>query len=278
MIDCHLHLQDLRLGNIPEILVAVRCEQIGCLVVNGTHPDDWEKVAELSVAYPEVIPSFGLHPWRANEVKGDEWRDQLAERLNDFPVAGVGEIGLDRWIKGHNQEHQKRVFRVQLALAAELGRPISVHCLNAWGSLLDCLRKADLSAGCLIHSYGGPVEMIDSFATLGVYFSLSGYFFREEKSEKLRAFEKVPDERLLLETDAPDMLPPRAMRRHTLVSSVGEEINHPANLPAIYEAYAAWRGIRPDDAVDRVKRNFTRWFFSGRREIFLSRFPILNGR
>lgn len=276
MIDCHLHLQDSRLGDLARILATVRSERIACLVVNGTEPGDWEKVASLSRLYPEVIPSFGVHPWRVNEVERN-WRDLLGERLTDFPMAGVGEIGLDRWIKGHNLKRQKEFFQAQLALAADLRRPISIHCLNAWGSLLECLRKADLSAGCLLHSYGGSAELVGELVDLGAYFSLSGYFFRDDKTAKLKAFEKVPDERLLLETDAPDMLPPIFMQRHPLVGDGGVILNHPANLPSLYEAYASWRGSGVDEVLHRMRTNFAAWFFAGARGFYRSGFPILNG-
>ena len=205
------------------------------------------------------------------------WRDLLGECLSDFPIAGVGEIGLDRWIKGHDLKRQKEFFQAQLTLAADLHRPVSVHCLNSWGSLLECLHEANLSAGCLLHSYGGPAELVEEFVALGAYFSLSGYFFRDDKTAKLKAFEKIPYERLLLETDAPDMLPPFYMQRHPLMGDGGVILNHPANLPSLYEAYASWRGIAVDEVVHRMRTNFAAWFFAGARGIYRSGFPILNG-
>lgn len=277
MIDCHLHLQDDRLGAPAGIIDATRRDRISCLVVNGTHPDDWEKVACLAREFPEVIPSFGLHPWKVSNAP-DYWADSLAERLQAFPLAGVGEVGLDRWIKGHDLERQTEVFTIQLELASSLGRPLSVHCLQAWGTLLECLQAADLSAGCLLHSYGGPPEMVKDFVDLGVYFSLSGYFFRDDKEEKRRVFDQVPPDRILLETDAPDMMPPGDLVRVALPTVDGRPVNHPANLTAIYEAYAKWKGDETANVVTRVRENFLSWFFRGARAEYLSRYPALSER
>ncbi len=277
MIDCHLHLQDARLGDPSGILSSVRRDKISCLVVNGTHPNDWAEVARLARVAPEVIPSFGLHPWNIDGA-ADDWAGSLQGWLREFPLAGVGEAGLDRWIKGHDLERQKEVFTTQLELAASWGRPLSVHCLQAWGALLECLRQADLSAGCLLHSYGGPAEMVKDFADLGVFFSLSGYFFREGKEEKLRVFETVPGDRLLLETDAPDMMPPPDFVRVTIPDDEVGPVNHPANLVSLYEACASWQGRPVAEVVIRTRRNFVAWFFRGEREHYLCRYPALSGR
>ena len=277
MIDCHLHLQDSRLGDPAPVLAAVRREKITCLVVNGTHPDDWGEVGRLSQVASEVIPSFGLHPWRVEDVT-DDWREKLVSWLRVFPHAGVGEVGLDRWIRGHDVERQKEVLLFQLELAATLGRPLSLHCLQAWGTLLECLRGADLSAGCLLHSFAGPVEMVRDFADLGVYFSLSGYFFRKDKEEKLRVFESVPPERILLESDAPDMMPPQEFVRIRFPETEDATINHPVNLVSLYGAYANWQGTTHVEAVTRIRRNFVSWFFGGERERYLDCYPALSGR
>ena len=86
MIDCHLHLQDERLGYPAAIMGATRRNGISCLVVNGTHPDDWGKVSRLAREFTEVIPSFGLHPWRVPDAP-DDWAEILGERLRDSPLA-----------------------------------------------------------------------------------------------------------------------------------------------------------------------------------------------
>src|SRR5438477_18936 len=78
---------------------------VGRAVVNGTREDDWPAVAALAAAQPWVLPSFCLHPWYAPKRTAN-WLDGLRQQLDAHPRAGVGEIGLDRWIKGHDLTDQ----------------------------------------------------------------------------------------------------------------------------------------------------------------------------
>jgi len=122
------------------------------LVVNGTREADWERVAELARAYPgRVLPSFGLHPWYVNEAS-EHWRGRLPGFLDAMP-SGVGEVGLDRWIEGFDSSKQEEAFRFQIRLAAERGVPLSIHCLKAWGRMLEILEEEALpDCGFLLHS------------------------------------------------------------------------------------------------------------------------------
>jgi TatD DNase family protein len=260
MIDCHLHLQDVRLSSsLEEVLATIRALGITRLVVNGTHPDDWESVASLAARVPEVIPCYGLHPWKVGTEPGN-WLGELGERLRADPRAGVGEIGLDRWIKNHDLDRQREVFVAQLALAGSLGRPVTIHCLQAWGSLAESLETAARPRRFLLHSYGGPVGMIDRFVSLGAFFSISGYFFRPGKESKLAVFDHIPRDRLLVETDAPDMAPPPELVRFSPPSCGAPEPNHPGNLGSIYEAFARRLGMAVEDLVALVEDNFAEWF------------------
>ena len=267
MIDCHLHLQDPRLQDDLEGIMAIaRGVGVSCMLVNGTHPGDWSRVEELALRFPGVLPSFGLHPWRVNEI-AEDWSEVLEAFLLRHPSAGVGEIGLDKWIKGTDFNRQREVFTRQLEIAWRLRRPVSIHCLQAWGSLRESLDQSDLSSSWLLHSYGGPPEMVADFVDRGAFFSLSGYFFRADKKERLRLFERIPDDRILLETDAPDMMPPVELIRYPLSpGSSGEALNHPGNLISIYEAFSSWRGISFDEAIKQTRENFQTWFFRGERK------------
>lgn len=270
MIDCHLHLQDPRLAkDLPAIMETVRSLGIQRLVVNGTGPQDWDAVEHLAAKYPEVIPSFGLHPWKVGTV-AEGWLEDLEDRLVRHPAAGVGEIGLDRWIKGHDRERQKAAFLAQLELAGRLGRPLSIHCLQAWGSLLEILTDHPSSGRFLLHSYGGPVEMVEDFVALGACFSISGYFFRPDKAGKLVVFDQVPRDRLLVETDAPDMALPHELQRYFVEADskirTASSINHPANLIVVYKTTAARLGMAREELENLVSRNFLRWWHGPCRE------------
>ncbi|MDF1813226.1 MAG: TatD family hydrolase [Verrucomicrobiales bacterium] len=253
MIDAHCHLQDDKLASALEQVIGEAMDRgIDTFVVNGTSEKDWDRVADLARNHRQIIPFFGLHPWFVADRSVD-WLQRLTVFLDEFPDAGVGEIGLDRWIKNHDIDQQMPVFESQWQLANEKGRPICVHCLQAWGHLEQCLRSLP-GKNFLLHSYSGSREMVPVFSKLGGYFSISGYFLKPEKSAKLEIFDSVSDDRLLLETDAPEMgLPPE----QNLYP--GENFNHPANLTVVYEAVARRIGMSKSELSSLVEKNFRNW-------------------
>ena len=114
MIDAHNHLHDPRLApHLPAILAELACLGVTRAVVNGTREDDWPAVAALARAHPWIVPSFGLHPWHI-ATRSPDWLAHLREQLDAHPGAAIGEIGLDRWIAGHDPEAQREVFIAQL--------------------------------------------------------------------------------------------------------------------------------------------------------------------
>lgn len=255
MIDAHLHLQFPEFdGILDEVIEAARKVGVKTFVVNGTSPEDWNQVATLATEFPEVFPFFGVHPWKTTELRTG-WEQELIRHLEAFPNAGLGEIGLDKWIRDHDIPKQREVFLRQLELAEEMARPVTVHCLQAWGHLSDCLNASSFQRPFLLHSFGGPVEMIAEFVNRGAYFSLSGYFLRPGKTKRRDAFLSIPVDRILLETDAPDMLPPDELIQVPL-SREGKEVNHPANLGAIYEAYARWKEVPVSEVISVTDANF----------------------
>lgn len=296
LYDAHNHLHDDRFGGRQEALV-LACRESGVvrMVVNGSAESDWEAVAELARRHPDlVIPAFGLHPWYVHE-RSPNWRDRLQRHLDAVPGAGIGEIGLDRWIlecppaaragvspelaehRAAPLEEQAEVFGEQMRMAAERGLPVSIHCLRAWGLLGDILRAGPRAErGFLLHSYGGPVDLVKAMVGLGAYFGFPGYFLHERKARQRETFRAIPEERLLVETDAPDQrLPsPEELRRvlgaglESVVTRVlhgddGRPLNHPANLGIVHGGLSVIRGLDPEALADRVGRNFGRLFGAG---------------
>lgn len=260
-IDAHCHLHDVRLlPYLERLLIEIPAAGIATLVTNGTHPDDWEAVAQLVTLAPGlIVPAYGVHPWRVPSVPAD-WRDQLRARLEADPRATVGEIGLDAWIENYDLDAQLHVFRVQLELAAELERPVTIHCLRAWGALLATLRSLPKRPpSVLIHSPGASPEIIRMLARLGAFFSASGYYGAAHRKTYHLALDAIPDDRLLIETDAPDMLGPPDCRVENLATPAGQALNSPLNLPKIYEMIAARRGISTEALVELVSANFAQW-------------------
>jgi len=229
------------------------------MVVNGSCEEDWPQVADIAKRFPEVLPSFGYHPWYLHE-RSRAWQKNLVGFLDATPSA-VGEIGLDRWKPDLPYEGQEEAFAWQLRLAAERNLPASIHCLKAWGRLHELLRDNPRPArGFLLHSYGGSKEMVGPLAKRGAYFSFPGYFMHERKARQREAFQAVPLERLLIETDAPDQLLPDDKNRFPLSDAEGKPLNHPANLAAIYEFMAQEHGLPVADFAARIEENFVRLF------------------
>ncbi len=238
------------------------CDRVGVvrMVVNGSCEADWPQVLALAGESDLVIPSFGYHPWYVRE-RTPQWRENLWRFLDAAPSA-VGEIGLDRWKPDLPYTDQEEVFTEQLAIAAERNLPASIHCLQAWGRMLEILQAGPRPArGFLLHSYGGPKEMVKPLADLGAYFSLPGFFAHERKQRQRETFRHVPPDRLLLETDAPDQSLPDSRNRCPLVhSATGRALNHPANLPAVYEFAAEMFGEPVESLATRVAENFQKLF------------------
>lgn len=244
-------------------------------VVNGTCEEEWPVVSALAAEHSWILPSYGVHPWDAGN-RSLNWQAILRARLLAEPTSHVGEIGLDRWVIDDVRpddpriaglriaplEEQTEVFAWQLALAAELGRAASLHCLRAIGPLHGILRTARLPArGFLLHAYSGPLELVQPLVELGAYFSYTGYFLRARHEAKTRVFRAVPLERLLVETDAPAMELPVPHQRFALPNTAdGQRVNHPANLAATYAALAQIRGLPVEALATEVEQNFLRLF------------------
>jgi TatD DNase family protein len=259
-IDCHNHMQDPSLmANLDSVLEHARRAGVSRLVCNGSAESDWEDVLKLAQTHPEVMPSFGLHPWYVHE-RSSQWLPRLEEFLDRVPSA-VGEIGLDRWIEPRNEVEQEAVFREQLRLARRRQLPATIHCLRAWGWLMDVLRaEGPFPAGFVLHAYGGSTELIQPLVEWGAYFSFAGTVLEAKRERAREALRQVPADRLLLETDAPDLLPPEAFRSHVLHSREGKLLNEPGNLAAIGRGIAALRGVTEAQLAETVWENTGRLF------------------
>jgi len=258
--DAHCHYQ---FAEVPYAAVELaRSEGVGYAVINGSSPADWPDVAALAARDPRNLPSFGLHPWDVPTAPAG-WLDELRRVLLAHPAAGVGEMGLDRWIEGFDPVAQEAAFRAQLALAVELDRPLTIHCVRAIGPLMDILRATALPRrGFLLHSWNGPVELVPELARLGAYFSFSAHHLPERKAHlRVQFAVAIPPERILVETDAPALCPAPEYRVHELPASAeGVEQNHPSNLRRNLVELARTMGVTPEQAAARTGANFARLF------------------
>jgi len=274
--DAHNHLQDAWLSpHRNQIFTDLKQIPLAAAVVNGTAESDWPDVTALAEAHPFIRPSYGLHPWNVGNA-GAAWRDRLQFTLDSNPRAVIGEIGLDRWIlerarpddsrlmglRRASLVEQREAFLWQLEIAAQRNLPVTLHCIDAWGALLDALRNAVRPArGFLLHAYAGSAELAREFAALGAYFSFNGYFLGKRHAPKRATFATLPLDRLLVETDAPAMPPPPEHRPYSLTGLAdGNPLNHPANIVAVYAGLTALRDLPVESLIRQVDENFQRLF------------------
>lgn len=276
LYDAHQHFHfDPLTPHRAVIDTDVRATGLKRAVVNGTNEEEWPVVAALAKEYSWVAPSFGIHPWDCGN-RGPEWLAKLRAALTADPAAGVGEIGLDRWIidglkpddprlaglRVAALDEQREVFAAQLALAAELNRAASIHCVQAWGALMEVLKKGPRPArGFLLHGYAGPAEMMKNFADLGACFSFNIQLLEPKHAARLNTFRHIPAKHLLVETDAPTKPPAGALNRFPLPPAAdGSAVNHPANIAVAYEQLAQLRGISMEILARQVEQNFVKLF------------------
>lgn len=258
MFDAHVHLQDKRLaGREREIESLARASGISGVCVCGTSPSDWGVVEAIPACYTfPVYLAFGVHPWYAGALP-NKWDETLKDFLLRHPDAVVGEIGLDGIRSTPSTDIQVGVVERQLNLAVELNRPVVLHGAKAWGLLLDRLTPyAGKLRGFLLHGFGASRELLHRFLDLGAYVSFGGAVTHPRCVRAREALRAVPDDRLLLETDAPDFFPDGGL---PLTPDLNR-VNHPANLASVLRHAAELRGIDASTLEAQTEQN-ARTFF-----------------
>ncbi len=212
------------------------------LVTIASDLDDAGRALSLARATSGLWCSAGLHPHEADRF--DEATIPALRRLAAEPeVVAIGEAGLDFHYDNAPRGRQAECFEAQLALAAELNLPIVVHSRDADTQTAELLRATSGARGVL-HCFTGGSELLDAGLDAGWMVSFSGIvsFRRFDEADLVR---RVPDDRLLIETDSPYLAPvPNRGRR-----------NEPSYLPLTCAAVAAIRDQAPETVADLTRRN-----------------------
>lgn len=197
-MDTHIHLQDLSANNATDIIRASQKAGVDKLVCVAIVEEDWSKIAKLYEAFPDVIvPAFGLHPWYIGQAK-EGWEQRLEVFLQQYPIALVGETGLDRY-RNEELEPQNSFFKVHIELAQKYRRPLIIHAVRC-SEWLESYWKI-LPKKFVFHSYNNHRELLKKIIGAGGYISLSSAMLRNVQKAKI--IPSIPKERLLLETDGP---------------------------------------------------------------------------
>lgn len=253
LFDTHCHIQDERLVPCADKIIAAALEAgVARILCCGSSEKDWPSVRELCARHKGLSPAFGLHPWYITK-RSSGWLEMLEAFLAETPDASVGEAGLDHALTNRNDSDQYEVLIAQLRLAIKLCRPASIHCRKAWDDLSKALEETGpFPRGFAIHSYSGSAELIRPLADKGAFFSFSGSVTWSGNKRARKAAAAVPLERLLVETDAPD-LPP-------VINGAPLPASEPAHLVYVLREIAAIRNMKEQELASITWANSCRLF------------------
>jgi len=243
-------------GDRDGVLARAREAGVERLVITGSDVEGAHDAADLADADDGMWSTAGVHPHNAKDLDADGLARIRA--LCDRPkVVAVGECGLD-----YNRDYsprpvQRRAFEDQLHVAAETGLPLFLHQRDAHDDFFDILRAAwpDLGGGAVVHCFtAGPAEA-EEYLELGCHLGITGWVCDERRGDALReAVPRIPAERLMVETDAPYLLP------RTIRPRPSTRRNEPMHLPWVVREVAELRG-EDAEAVARAAWDTSARFF-----------------
>jgi TatD DNase family protein len=239
VIDTHAHLGAL--DDADEAVARAAEAGVQRILTVGTDVDDCRRALELAGRHEGVYAILGLHPHEAASVEAGAVREVC--RMQNHPKAvAVGEIGLD-WFRNYApRDDQLRLFEAQLAMAADIGKPIVIHTRAADDDTLAAL--ADFAGTVVLHCFSSP-HMLPTALERGWYVSFAGNATFPKAVDLRLAATQVPAERILAETDSPYLAP----------QPVRGKRNEPANVIHTLAALAQARGEEPDELAAQIERN-----------------------
>jgi TatD DNase family protein len=252
LIDTHCHLvwQEQENPPLPQLQRARRAgvERLVCV---ATDLDSARRCRALAAEHADVFPTIGLHPNDVGTAAELEAQlQELALELEDPAWVAVGETGLDFFRDWSAPEQQVRSLQQHLQLASDAGLPVILHCRAAIDSLLPILEDFDGRLRGVMHCYSEGAAPVERLLELGLYVSFAGNLTYPKSRDLREAALRVPEERLLVETDAP-FLAPQARR--------GKR-NEPAFVTYTLGVLAELRGVAAEELALATSRNAARLF------------------
>lgn len=257
MFDIGVNLTNSQFAH-DRALVIERAQALSVsgMIITGTNLHESEQALALAREYPDYCWSTaGVHPHDASS-----WSMPVAERIAQLAlqpvVVALGECGLDFNRNFSTPDEQEYAFSAQLALAAELGLPVFLHCRDAHERFMALLSPwLDKLPGAVLHCFTGTEQELDECLRLGLSIGITGWVCDERRGIALRhLLKRIPIERLLLETDAPYLLP------RDLLPKPASRRNEPCFLPHIVQQVAAWRDEDASMLGQKVDENARRIF------------------
>ena len=216
------------------------------MIVTGSSDDSNRQAAALAKTSNGVLFSTaGVHPHHASDYT-DASDTLIRELVNEDHVVAVGECGLDYFRNFSPRDAQLRAFRRQLEIAKETGLPVFLHQRDAHDDFVEILEPAlpDISRA-VAHCFTGEHESLREYLAMGLYIGVTGWICDERRGKHLHDIVSIiPDDKLLIETDAPYLLP------RTLRPKPKTRRNEPAYLVEVLRVVAEAR----DQSIDHVAR------------------------
>ena len=252
MIDICCNLTHATLNSqLPDVLERARHAGVQVMVVPGSDVEDSAVALKLAQQHTNVLwANVGVHPHHA-----ERWNDSSYTTLKrlaaDVKVIAIGETGLDYYRNLSAPATQCFVFEKQIELAIDTGLPLFMHQRNAHKDFVEILRpyRKHLS-NAVVHCFTGDQSMLDDYTAMDLYIGVTGWICDERRAEDLRtAVVNIPNSRLLLETDAPYLIP-RTLGKHFY-----SKPNEPSFLPHIAQHVAQRRNIGVNDLITQTVNN-----------------------
>ena len=253
LFDTHAHLDDRAFDEDREQLLCGLAARGTSLVMNpGCSLESSENAVALANRYPWIYAAVGSHPDVADEVNDavlERYRRLAAENPK---VKAIGEIGIDYHYEDIPRELQLKAFRMQMALARQLGLPVIVHEREAHEDGMKVVKEFPEVTG-VFHCYSGSAEMARQLVDLGWYIGLTGVLTFKNARKAIETAESIPLERIVLETDCPYMAP---------VPFRGKR-NNPGYLCYMAEKLAQIRGLSVEEIGHITAENGKRLYRIG---------------
>ncbi len=261
LVDTHAHLDESAFDvDRPDVIARALQSGLRAIVTIGIDAATSRAAVALAEQYPSVFAVVGIQPNYVGEILPGDW--EAIEELSAHPrVVGIGETGLDRYWDHAPFDVQQVYFERHIELAREVGKPFVVHCREAEADVVKLLER--LSAGQplsgVMHSFCGEFDTAAACLELGLSLSFAG-MLTYRKSEMLRAVAAtVPQDRLLVETDAP-YLAPALVRDSKRKGGLGVSRNEPAFVAYTLKCLAEVRGVAAEELALQTTANARKLF------------------
>ncbi len=249
LIDSHCHFDNPAFNHDrTQLQQQMSLYGVTDIIIPATTAARWPDLKTLTDSRPNYHASYGLHPLFMQEHK-PEHLAQLRHWLEREPAIAVGECGLDFFIPGFNQSEQEQLFQHHLTLARDFNLPLIIHARKSLDIILKHIRRCGDLRG-VIHSFSGSQQQADQLIAAGFYLGIGGTVSYDRAQRLRRIVRQIPEDYLLLETDAPDQ--PDSQWR-------GQR-NEPSRLPVIARAVAEIRQTSPEHTAEVTTANALRLF------------------